>query len=169
MPNHNNQPATWVAVLKSSAIRDAQICSNTDCDPCDDAAWFDADELEGFMGIYQGTYDDVMKQAAEFACTDKNNIILLQFDPGANHPETKLVSFENGYAQGPNDIDGNAAIASITIDGYPEDGDGQIVCVIYLTRDGGFIVDWHHNGYKTTPAVLELIEDSKETLRQQYL
>lgn len=81
-----------------------------------------------------------------------------------------LVSFENTYIQTPeelkNDPFSDGALACVTIDGFPadEDGEGEVVCVVWLTTAGKFIVAWHHNGYRMNKSVLELVEDSKNRL-----
>lgn len=83
-----------------------------------------------------------------------------------------LVTFENSYMQSPeqlkNDPFAQGALACITIDGFPknDDAEGQVVCVVWLTKAGGFIVDWHHNGYRMNDTVLELIRDSKNKLME---
>lgn len=70
----------YVAVIISSAIRDAQVCSidTEDADPLDDDMWMDTENLEGYLGIYEGTQEDVLKQAAKYGNTDESNIRLVE-------------------------------------------------------------------------------------------
>ena len=95
--------------------------------------------------------------------------------------DRKLVEFENTYLQGTeglssceNESDVSGAVACITIDGYPKETDGgendagRTVCVVWLTTDGKFIVDWHENGCRGNEKVRELIEDSKAKLLEVF-
>lgn len=70
----------YVAVIISSAIRDAQVCSidTEEADPLDDDIWVDTENLEGYLGIYKGTQEDVLKQAAKYGNTDESNIRLVE-------------------------------------------------------------------------------------------
>ncbi len=80
--------------------------------------------------------------------------------------EKKLVSFENSYRQGHDELkhdeDMQGAWACDTIDGFPEneDEDGEVVCVVYITNNAQFIVDWHNNAYRMNETVRELIKES---------
>ena len=80
----------------------------------------------------------------------------------------KLVSFENHFFEDTQTLkDSNPdALASITIDGYPEDinASGEVVAVVYITQHGDIITSWHDNAYSLNEYVLELVEDSKKTL-----
>lgn len=80
----------------------------------------------------------------------------------------KLVSFENCFFEGPQDNkeQNPDVLASITIDGYPEDinASGEVVAVVYITQHGDIITSWHDNAYSLNEYVLELVEDSKKTL-----
>ena len=88
--------------------------------------------------------------------------------------EPLLVSFESNYVQGPDELAGDpmsaGALACAAIDGYPmgEDPQGTVVCDVWLTKSREFIVDWHHNGYRTDPSVLELIRDVQAQLLEAY-
>lgn len=80
-----------------------------------------------------------------------------------------LVSFEGTFVETPaefgEDVDEGAALACTTIDGYPADENtpGRVVCRVWNTGRG-FIVDWHENGYRMHPTVLELIKESKHQM-----
>lgn len=73
----------YAAVIISSAIRDAQVCSVgiEDADPLDDGMWTDTENLEGYLGIYEGTRKDVLKQAAKYGNTVESNIRLVEIMP----------------------------------------------------------------------------------------
>lgn len=75
------------------------------------------------------------------------------------------VSFENTYG----DVDENGN-AFITIDGYPEDDneEGTVIATVFLTPHKDFVVDFHNNGYRLNEDVLNLIEDSKKQLLENY-
>lgn len=81
----------------------------------------------------------------------------------------KLVTFGNNHNQVFNQQSSNEedALASITIDGYPEDEneEGRVVAVVWLTKHGDIIVDWHDNGYRMNANVLALIKESREKLQ----
>ena len=95
--------------------------------------------------------------------------------------DRKLVEFENTYMQGAEELalrakgdDLSGAIASVTIDGYPaetdggEDDAGRVVCIVWMTTDGKFIVDWPESGYGHEEKVRELIEDAKKKLLEAF-
>ena len=82
----------------------------------------------------------------------------------------ELVYFENSYWEDYT-IEGNEdALASIFIDGFPEDENesGEVVVKVWITKHKDIIVDWHNNAYRMNDTVLELIEDSKRLLRNGY-
>lgn len=85
----------------------------------------------------------------------------------------ELVYFENQYWEDytvePN-RDSEDALASIFIDGFPEDANesGEVVAKVWITRHKDIIVDWHNNAYRMNDTVLELIEDSKRLLKNGY-
>ena len=83
--------------------------------------------------------------------------------------ESKLVSFENTFSEFGCGVEEDA-FGYITIDGYPEDEDqpGEVVAHVWITKHGDIVVDWHDNCYRENDWVLELIEDSKRTLREEY-
>ncbi len=53
------------------------------------------------------------------------------------------------------------------IDGYPEDenAQGTVICRVYMFCDGKYLVNWHHNGYRERPEIMELIEQAKKDLK----
>lgn len=85
----------------------------------------------------------------------------------------ELVYFENNYWEDYTveaDRDSEDALASIFIDGFPEDENesGEVVAKVWITKHKDIIVDWHNNMYRMNDVVLELIEDSKRLLRNEY-
>lgn len=83
-----------------------------------------------------------------------------------------LVSFENTYIQDRNSLRETDpdVFGCITIDGFPadEDGEGKVVCQVWLTMYKDFVVSWNDNGYRMNQAVLDLIEDSKSRLLDMW-
>lgn len=85
----------------------------------------------------------------------------------------ELVYFENQYWEDytvePNK-DSEDALASIFIDGFPEDENesGEVVATVWITKHKDIVVDWHNNMYRMNDTVLELIESSKRLLRNSY-
>lgn len=71
---------TFIAVVKSSAVRDVQICTKSDADlTCDwDNDWYDMKDAEIYLGVFYGK--DAAKQAAKFANTTEDNIRLIPVD-----------------------------------------------------------------------------------------
>jgi len=43
-----------------------------------------------------------------------------------------------------------------------------VVAVVWLTKHGDIVVDWHDNGYRTNVTVLDLIKESKSKLLEEY-
>lgn len=85
----------------------------------------------------------------------------------------ELAFFENNYWEDYTveaDKDSEDALASICIDGFPEDENesGEVVAKVWITKHKDIIVDWHNNAYRMNDTVLELIEDSKRILRKEY-
>lgn len=83
-----------------------------------------------------------------------------------------LVSFENNYILTKKDFwesEGDI-VASITIDGYPEDENepGEVVAVVYITTHEDYVVHWVNRIYQFTPQVLELVDESKKILKEIY-
>ena len=83
-----------------------------------------------------------------------------------------LVFFENDYFQtkeafGESDGD---IVASITIDGYPEDENepGEVIAVVYITTHGDYVVHWANRIYQWTPQVVEMVEESKKILKEIF-
>lgn len=84
-----------------------------------------------------------------------------------------LVSFENNFVLTKKDFwenDGDL-VASITIDGYPEDENelGEVIAVVYITTHGDYVVHWANRIYQFTPQVLEMVEESKQILKEIYV
>lgn len=80
---------------------------------------------------------------------------------------TNYVSFENTYIMGKADLESDCpALACGAIDGYPadENGQGTVICNVWLLPNNQFLVDWHHNGYRMNTQVLDLIETTKRAL-----
>lgn len=83
----------------------------------------------------------------------------------------KLVHFENTFHEYFNhDTPDNDAFGCITIDGHPADENqsGEVIARVWISNHGDIIVDWHENGYRMNDIVLNLIEESKEILKQNY-
>ena len=75
------KPALYVAVVKSSAVRDAQIDTGRDSDPGDEDKWLDLNDVELYAGVFSGEDEaDVRSQAAAFMMTDEANIRLIPAD-----------------------------------------------------------------------------------------
>lgn len=87
--------------------------------------------------------------------------------------EPRYVSFECAHVQGPADLDPveqEGALACAAIDGYPSDENapGTVICNVWLTTERKPIVDWHHDGYRLDPAVLEEVSAAKAMLLEAY-
>jgi hypothetical protein len=82
----------------------------------------------------------------------------------------RLVDFENNFYEEFTEYPDEDAFACLTIDGYPlnEEESGEIVARVWITRSGDIIVDWHDNGYRMNETVLNLINESKQILKEQY-
>lgn len=83
---------------------------------------------------------------------------------------TDYVFFENSYLMQKDDLERDCpALACGTIDGYPadEDGQGTVICNVWLLSDRKFLIDWHHDGYRSDKRVLELIEETKKLLLEE--
>lgn len=78
--------------------------------------------------------------------------------------------FENNYWEEFNEEENDDALAAITIDGFPydENEEGEVVAKVWITKHKDILVDWHHNGYRMNETVLELIEQSKKDLKEEY-
>lgn len=66
----------FVALVRSGAVRDVQICRDAECDAVD-SQWYDDESSEVFLGIYPGPYEKALKDAAEYALTVEENIRLI--------------------------------------------------------------------------------------------
>ncbi len=85
--------------------------------------------------------------------------------------EPTYITFENTYIENKSELgDDCPALACTAIDGYPdgEDGQGTVICNVWMLEDHRFLIDWHHNGYRTHETVLALIEDAKKTMLEAY-
>lgn len=71
------EPGRFVAVMKSSAARDTQFAVVPDADPADDGAWRDEPEAQPYLGIYSGTRDQCLADAARYADVDPANVRLI--------------------------------------------------------------------------------------------
>ena len=69
---------TYIAVLRTEAVRDVQFCLNAERDPMDDDSWQDMPDAEVYLNPFQGEYEDVLKRAADYAGTVPENIRLIQ-------------------------------------------------------------------------------------------
>ena len=67
---------SFIALVKSGAVRDVQICRDAECDAVD-SQWYDDENAEAYLGIYPGPYRKALKEAAEYALTAKENIRLV--------------------------------------------------------------------------------------------
>ncbi len=65
----------YAAVIRTSAVRDAQYAVVTDADPADDGAWEDDPEAEIFLGFFRGA--DALDQAAKYGRTAPKNVRLI--------------------------------------------------------------------------------------------
>lgn len=69
----------YIALIKHSAVRDAQYALVPDADPMDDGAWTDASEAEIYLGIRTDeSRDAAVAWAAEYAGTAPENIRLVE-------------------------------------------------------------------------------------------
>lgn len=74
----------YVAVIESYAVRDTQFAKKNDVNPLDDAAWEDLPGAQVYLGIFTGSYDEVLKEAAAFAGTAPENIGLIDVNSDAD-------------------------------------------------------------------------------------
>lgn len=73
----------YAAIIKSYAVRDAQFAKKSDADPLDDTAWEDFHGAQIYLGIFTGSYDEVLNEAAAFAGTAPENIGLIDINSDA--------------------------------------------------------------------------------------
>ena len=67
----------YIALISSHAVRDCQVCTNTDCDPTSDD-WYDFEHPDIYLGIFKATSQtEALETAAKFAQTDKANIKII--------------------------------------------------------------------------------------------
>lgn len=68
----------FIALIKSSAVRDVQFARTVDPDPLDDSAWGDLPEAEVFLKIINAdTPEAAAEEAAEYGMTAEENIRLI--------------------------------------------------------------------------------------------
>lgn len=76
--------AAYVAVIRSSAVRDVQFCKDAECDPTEDDAWDDLPDAEVFLGLFSGP--DALAKAAEYGNTVPDNVRLIPVRPEGGGP-----------------------------------------------------------------------------------
>lgn len=112
---------------------------------------------------------DLLKQIAADRRLDPLDI-LIDYLTGLKDAsaEPRYVSFEMQHVDA-NPSDGDDAVMKCYVDGYPadEDGTGTVIAAVSLTRNGDVVVDWHHNGYRMEPSVLELVDEAKDLLSKE--
>lgn len=61
------------------------------------------------------------------------------------------------------------ALARATIDGYPADpnGEGTVICNIWMLDTNKFLTDWHQNQYRLNDTVLGLVAEAKELMSER--
>lgn len=69
----------YVAIIRSGAVRDAQVCEDDELDPVT-SEWHDVKEPELYLGIFKGSREEARKKAAEYGCTHLLNIRLIKLD-----------------------------------------------------------------------------------------
>lgn len=68
----------YVAVIRSTAVRDAQFCTSPECDLRQEETWRDDRTAEIFLGVFNAPSEQEARQkAAEFGCTAPENIRLI--------------------------------------------------------------------------------------------
>lgn len=69
----------WIALIKSSAVRDVQYATQPDAELTDDNAWLDMPNAEIFLQVYKGmTESQARERAAAYAQVHPDNIRLIQ-------------------------------------------------------------------------------------------
>lgn len=113
---------------------------------------------------------DLLKQIAATHDVDPVDLILdcirELLDEAGQEP--RYVDFEMQHIDA-NPHEGDDAVMKCYIDGYPagDDATGTVIACVTLTRHGDVVVDWHHNGYRMEPAVLELIENARQDIEHE--
>lgn len=79
-PAAGTKSRVYVAIVKSSAVRDVQMDRFDGSDHMDDAAWADVPGAELYAGTYRGTEADVLAKAAEYMGTNPANVLLRPVD-----------------------------------------------------------------------------------------
>lgn len=69
----------FIAVVRSSAVRDVQIAITSDADLLSDD-WYDPESPEVYIGLFTGNEDQVRLDAAAYAKTDPANVRLIDTD-----------------------------------------------------------------------------------------
>lgn len=82
--------------------------------------------------------------------------------------DTKCLLFKIGDMININEPD-VPALARATIDGYPADpnGEGTVICNVWMLDTNKFLVDWHQNQYRLNDTVLGLIAEAKELMSER--
>jgi len=66
----------YIALIRSGAVRDAQVCSSEDTDLLA-GDWLDYKEAEVYVGVFPGTAQEALRKAAEYAGVVPENIKLI--------------------------------------------------------------------------------------------
>lgn len=91
-----------------------------------------------------------------------------------NEVHTMYAEIRNNYTWGPAVEHGSALqecgdlLAAITIDGWGTDCDaeqGTVIAMVFLTRHGDVVTDFHDNGARMDTGVLSAIKEAKKTLK----
>lgn len=112
---------------------------------------------------------DLLKQIAADHGMDPIDILIDHLTSLRDAPaEPRYVSFEMQHIDA-NPSENDDAVMKCYVDGYPADENaaGTVIACVSLTRHGDMVVDWHHNGYRMEPSVLELINDAKNLLSEE--
>lgn len=97
----NNAKTNYLAILDASAIRDAQACSGNmhEADPLNDDEWYDIHEPM-LVGLYHGTCSETKIQAARYARTVPENIVLVDLDdPESRKTIERVPAYEKKKAE----------------------------------------------------------------------
>ena len=75
------KPALYVAVVKSSAVRDVQVDAGYCSEHGDEDKWQDMNDVEIYAGVFSGAdKTEALSRAAAFMLTDERNIRLIPAD-----------------------------------------------------------------------------------------
>lgn len=88
----------YAAVIRSGAVRDAQVSRISEADPLSDE-WEDCPEAEVWLGFFYGPKELVLDEAAKFGCTAPENIRLMPLSEAmAGAPPKEIQMRSTGYA-----------------------------------------------------------------------